>query len=123
MKAQLLVLSAVGLLLAAAPLSPVQASPASGARYAAATTADAEARLAERSVDLAGQSLSVRVGIGSDRLNSVRVVKSSGSPELDSQAVAALRNLRTELAPVELVGREMTFTLGVSAPPPAVAAR
>ena len=123
MKAQLLVLSAVGLLLAAAPLSPAQANPASGARYVAATTADAEARLAERSVDLAGQSLSVRVGIGADRLSSVRVVKSSGSPDLDSRAVAALRNLRTDVAPAELVGREMTITLGEDAPSPAVAAR
>lgn len=123
MKAQLLVLSAAGLLLAAAPLSPALAASADTDRFVAAATADAGERLAKRGVDLAGKSLVVRAQVGADRLSGARVVSTSGSAELDQQVEGALRNLRTEAAPVELLGRELTFTLGEPGPQPAVAAR
>lgn len=122
MKAQLLVLSAAGMLLAAAPLSPALAS-ADTDRFVAAATADAGERLAKRGVDLAGKSLVVRAHVGADRLSGARVVSTSGSAELDEQVEGALRNLRTEAAPVELLGRELTFTLGEPGPHPPVAAR
>jgi hypothetical protein len=123
MKAQLLVLSAAGLLLAAAPLSSALAGSAETDRYVAAATADAGERLAERSVDLAGKTLAVRGRVQGDRLSGLRVVSSSGSAELDNQVAAALKNLRTDAAPVELVGRELTLTLGAAAPVAAVATR
>lgn len=115
MKAQLVMLSAAGLLLAAAPLSPALAGPADVERYVVATTAEAGERLTERSVDLSGRSLAIRGRVQADRLSGVRVVRSTGSAELDDQIVAALKNLRTEAAPVDLVGRELTLNLGETA--------
>ena len=119
MKAQLLMLSAAALLLAAQPASAATAVD----RYIADTHADAAERLAERQVDLAGQTLTVRAGVAADRLKSVKVVKSTGSRDLDDAALAALRNLRTQAAPAELLGRDVTFTLGTAAPHAATAAR
>ena len=108
MKAQLLVLSAAGLLLAA----NAHASPAHQQRFVDDTRAQAYARLADRGVDLAGKTLSVRLAFGGERVASVGVAKSSGSSELDAKAVAALRNLKTGRPPTELVGRVVVLTLG-----------
>lgn len=115
MKAQLVMLSAVGLLLAAAPHSSALAGPADVQRYVSSTTAEAGERLTERSVDLSGRTLAIQGRVQADRLSGVRVVRSTGSAELDDQIVAALKNLRTEAAPVDLVGRELTLTLGEAA--------
>jgi len=111
MKAQLLVLSAAGLLLSAAPFSAC-AAPADVERYVAAASNDADARLADRGVALAGKTVTVRARIGLDRLNGAQVVQTSGSAELDDQVASALRNVKTAKAPPELVGREVTLTLG-----------
>lgn len=120
MKAQLIVLSAAALLLAAQPAAAATAVE----RYIADTHADATERLAQRQVDLAGQTLTIKVGVAADRLKKVSVVKSTGSRDLDDKALEALRNLRTEAAPAELLGRDVTLTLGAAAPhAAAVAAR
>ena len=58
-----------------------------------------------------------------EELDTVALVGTSGSAELDEKVESALRNLRTETAPTELLGREVTFTLGEPGPQPAVAAR
>ncbi|KQW73404.1 hypothetical protein ASE17_10825 [Phenylobacterium sp. Root77] len=115
MKAQLLVLSAAGLLLAVAPFSTAAAGPADVQRYVASATTDVGERLTERNLDLAGKSFAIRGRVQADRLSGVRIARSSGSAELDDQIVAALKNLRTEAAPVDLVGRELTLTLGEAA--------
>lgn len=123
MKAQLLVLSAAGLLLAAAPLATASAASPAVARYVGETTSDAGARLSERGVDLGGRPLRIKVTVRADRLNNVRLAQSTGSAELDDQVVLALRNLRTDAVPPELLGRELTLTLGGAAPHAAVAIR
>lgn len=111
MKAQLLVLSAAGLLLSAAPFS-AQAAPADVERYVAIASQDAGERLTDRGVALGDKTIAVRARVGLDRLNGAQVVRTSGSAELDDQVAAALRNVRTAKAPPELVGREVTLTLG-----------
>lgn len=123
MKAQLLVLSAASLLLVAAPLSTAAAGPADVDRYVASTTSDVGKRLSQRNVDLAGRSPTIRGRVQADRLSGVRIARSSGSAELDDQIVAALKNLRTDAAPVDLVGRELTLTLGASGAAEAIATR
>lgn len=107
MKARLLMLSAAGLLLASA----AQAAPLQQ-RFVDDTRTQAHARLAERGVDLGGRSIGLRLAFGAERLASVGLARSSGSPDLDTQAVAALRNLKTGRPPTELVGRTMVLTLG-----------
>lgn len=113
MKARLLMLSAAGLLLASA----AQAAPAQD-RFVDQAKAQAHARLADRGVDLGGRTVAIRMAFGAERLASVGLARSSGSPELDSQAVAALRNLKTERPPTELVGRTLVVTLGEPAANP-----
>jgi TonB family protein len=108
MKAQLFVLSAAALLLATA----VQAAPSASERYIESTRLEAQARLTERGVDVSGKPLALRIGVGADRLSAVSVAKSSGSPELDAQAVSALRRLKTGPAPSELIGRAVVLSLG-----------
>ncbi len=122
MKAQLFVLSAAGLLLAAAPLS-AQAAPADVERYVAVASQDAGERLTDRGVALGDKTVTVRARIGLDRLNGAQVVRTSGSAELDDQVAAALRNVRTDKAPPELVGREVTLTLGQPAVATSIAKR
>ena len=121
MKAQLLLLSAAGLL-SAAPLL-AQAAPANVERYVATAAGDANERLADRGVDLGGRTVTVRARVGLDRLNGAQVVGASGSAELDNQIAAALRNVRTTKAPPELVGREVKLTLGQTPATSAIAKR
>ena len=123
MKAQLLVLSAAGLLLAGAPFSSASAAPVDVQRFMAAANADADQRLSDRGVTLGDKTLAVRARVGVGRLNGARVVGASGSAELDNQVAAALRNLRTDKAPPELVGREITLTLRQPAQDGAIASR
>lgn len=122
MKAQLLVLSAAGLLLAAAPLT-AQAAPADVQRYVQKAAGDAGERLTDKGVALGNRTVTVKARVGLDRLNGAQVVGSSGSAELDDQVATALRNVRTAKAPPELVGREVTLTLGQPAEASAIATR
>ncbi|CAN7555950.1 hypothetical protein LJR164_003941 [Phenylobacterium sp. LjRoot164] len=122
MKAQLLMLSAAGLLLVA-PLTSALAAPADVQTFVASATADAGERLAARNVDLGERSVAVRGRVHADRLSGLRIARSSGSAELDDQVVAALKNLRTDVAPVDVAGREITLTLGTPAAAEAIATR
>lgn len=115
MKTQLFGLSAAALLLASA----AHAAPSATERFLESARAHVQARLTDRGVDLGGRPLALQVGVGADRLSSVRVAQSSGSPELDAQAVAAVRNLKTGPAPRELVGRAVVLRLGEAAAAPA----
>lgn len=115
MKAQLLVLSAAGLVLAASAAQAASLSTAKD-RYVEAARTAAQARLADRGVDVVGKSIVVQVAVGARRLESARIAKSSGNPELDAQAVSALRGLPVADAPSELVGRTLSLPLGEPAP-------
>jgi len=123
MKAQLFVLSAAGLLLAGAPFSSATAASAGVQRFLAAANADAGERLKDRGVVLGDKTVVVRARVGIGRLNGGRVVGASGSAELDDQIAAALRNVPTEKAPPELVGREITLTLGQPGQDASIASR
>jgi TonB family protein len=109
MKAQLLALSAAGLLLAssahAAPPSDVQ-------QFLDAAHRLGVERLQDAGVALGGQSLAVQGRVeGSGRLTGVHVVKSSGSLDTDARVTAALRRLNVAAAaPVALSGRDITLT-------------
>jgi len=118
MKAQLLMLSAVGLLMAGA----AHAQPPEVRRFLDDGRAAAEAKLAQSGVDLSGQTVAVRAVVtGEGRLNNLRVVRSTGSLEKDAAVAQALHRLRVEAPPVMLSGAEVTLMLGAAAP--ATAAR
>lgn len=109
MKTSIVALSAAALLLASA----AQAAPSTAQRFADETESAAEGRLAEAGVDLAGQPLTVRASVGGDRrLSSVKVVKSTGSRDLDDRAARVLRHLKLSDVPGEAVGRDITLVLG-----------
>jgi TonB family protein len=110
MQAQLLMLSAAGLLLA----STAHAAPSAEVRrFIDQTEAAADARLAERGVDLQGRTAAVRVTVGGDgRLYGVQVVRSTGSRETDDAIEDALRKLRVKDAPAMLSGAQVTLPLG-----------
>lgn len=125
MKAQLFVLSAAALTLGAAVSNPVAAAGSTFVqRFVADADAAAETRLTAEGVDLAGRTLIVKASVGSDRrLSSFQVLQSTGSRNLDDAAAKVLRNLRVTTPPVELLGRNITLTLGDGAPHTTVAAR
>jgi TonB family protein len=109
MKAQLLMLSAVGLMLAL----PAQAAQPAIDRFVAAAEAKAEQRLTAEGLALQGRDARIRATVHADRrLTNVRVVRSSGSRDLDDQLVKALRQLKVDAPPVELIGRDVTLGVG-----------
>lgn len=109
MKTSILALSAAALLAASA----AQAAPSAAQRFAAAAETAAETRLADAGVDLVGQPLTVKASVGGDgRLSSFKVLKSSGSRDVDDQATKALRLLKLADVPAEAVGRKITLVLG-----------
>ena len=110
MKAQLLMLSAAGLIMAGAAHA---AESPEVRRFIDDGRATAEAQLAKAGVDLAGQTVSVRgVVTGDGRLNNLRVVRSTGSRDTDAAVAAALHRLRVEDPPPLLSGSQVTLTLG-----------
>lgn len=113
MKAQLLLLSAAGLMLSA---SAAYANSSASEHYVEAVRQAAQARLADKGVDVAGKPITVQLGVGADRISGVRIAKSSGSPDLDAQTLSALRGLKIGVAPAELVGRNLTLSLGEGSP-------
>jgi hypothetical protein len=113
MKAQLLMLSAAGLIVAGAAHS---AEPPEVRRFLDGGRAVAEAQLAKAGVDLAGQTVAVRgVVVGGGRLNNLRVVRSTGSRDRDEAVAKALNRLRLEDPPLLLSGSQVTLTLGAPA--------
>jgi len=113
MKAQLLMLSAAGLILAGAAHA---AEAPEVRRFLDDGRAAAETQLAKSGVDLAGQTVAVRgVVTGDGRLNNLRVVRSTGSRDKDEAVAGALHRLRLENPPLLLSGSQVTLTLGAPA--------
>lgn len=109
MKAQLLMLSAAGLLFAA---SASHAAPSELQRYLDRAHAQADHDLAAASVPL-NAPVTVRAYVGGDgRLNNVHVVRSSGSRDTDYAVERALKRLAVAGAPSPLVGSAIKLTLG-----------
>ena len=116
MNANLLVLSAAGLLLAS---SGAHADPNVINRiYLASVAAQAEARLANAGVNLPGV-LHVTGQLSGERLGAVRF-PTTGDPATDRRVDATLRKMPIAQVPAELSGRTVALTLG---PVPVVAAR
>jgi TonB family protein len=108
MKAQLLMLSAAGLLFAA---SASRAAPSELQQYLDRAHAQADQTLAAASVPLPGP-VTVRAYVGGDgRLNNLHVVRSSGSRDTDYAVERALKRLAVAGAPTPLVGAAINLTL------------
>lgn len=120
MKAQLLMLSAAGLLLAApaafaTPDREVQA-------FVDHAQSAAQARLLAAGVGEPAAITKVRGVIGADgRLSGVHVVGASGSRETDFAVERALRRLDVGEPPTALIGAQLTLDLGPASPAPASA--
>ena len=108
MHTNLLVLSAVGLLLAT---GEVRAEPnIIDQTYLASVAAQADARLANTGVQLPGV-LRVTAALTDRRLSGVRF-KSTGDLATDDAVDRALRRMPIARAPAELSGRTVILTLG-----------
>lgn len=84
------------------------------AHYLQRADSVAESRLSTAGVALpAPLRFKARVS-GDGTLMNGQLVESSGSRELDETALKALRRLRVDGPPTELVGRTVTLTLGES---------
>jgi TonB family protein len=112
MKTQLLGLSAAALFLAAASASA--ASIASDSRqYADRIEAKAEALLRAAGIDPQTASVSVRADVRPDgHLTTVRVLRTSGSPDIDRAVAEVLRKALVADAPVGLLDGAVTLNLG-----------
>ncbi len=109
MKAQLLMLSAAGLLFAA---SASHAATSDSERYAHWAQSRADALLRERGVDLRSTSASVEATIGPDgHLTGTHVIRSSGSRETDAAMTQTLRDVLFARAPLGLVNGAVTLNL------------
>jgi outer membrane biosynthesis protein TonB len=109
MKAQLLMLSAAGLLFAA---SASHAAPSELQQYLDRAHAQADRTLAAASVPLPGP-VTVKAYVGGDgRLNNVHVIRTSGSRDADFAVEQALKRLAVADAPAPLVGATIKLTLG-----------
>ncbi|MFL5297623.1 MAG: TonB C-terminal domain-containing protein [Phenylobacterium sp.] len=112
MKAQLLMLSAAGLLFAA---QPSHAAPSEVQQYAERAHAQADALLAAARVNLSAAGVSVRATVAADgRLRGLQVVRSSGSRDTDAVVETALRKLVVADPPVGLIGGAVTLNVGAA---------
>jgi outer membrane biosynthesis protein TonB len=122
MKAQLLMLSAAGLLLAASAHPSAAASAATSASGAAPTelqlfTAQAEARADRLLIDAGIQAddppVSVRANLASDgHVTGLDVVRSSGSRDIDRKVQAILQRVLLSNPPVGLINGAVTLNVG-----------
>lgn len=109
MKAQLLMLSAAGLLFAA---SASHAAPSELQQYLDRAHAQADQKLAAASVPL-NAPVTVKAYIGGDgRLSNVHVIRSSGSRDTDFAVEQALKRLAVANTPAPLVGAAINLTFG-----------
>jgi TonB family protein len=100
------------LAVAAASLQAAHAAPLTDL-YLQRLDAAAEERLDASGVALNGATVAIKGHVGGDgRLSAGRIVRSSGSRDLDDAARQALRGLRIGGPPTELAGRTVTLTLG-----------
>lgn len=108
MKARVLLLSAAALLAFGAT---AHAAPREVRNYLDRAGAAAAKQVAQAGVDV-GPGLDVKAQVNSDgRLSGLRIVKSSGSLEIDQKAVAALKRLKVSAPPNTLLGADITVTV------------
>jgi len=107
----LVILGAAGLLFAA-PAS--HAAPSDLQRYADRAGARAQTLLAAPGLDFRAQHVSVSASVDEDgHLSSIRVVRSSGSPQTDRAVEAVLRKIVIAEALIGLTGAAVTLNAGV----------
>lgn len=102
------------LMLSAAVLfaGQAQASPRDVRNYLQRAGDAAAAEVAAAGVDV-GEGLDVQARIDAEgRLTTVRVVRSTGSLEIDRKAVKALKRLRVAGPPNSLLGADVTIAVG-----------
>jgi hypothetical protein len=110
-KSTILMLSAVGLFLAA---GASHAAPRQLEAYLDQASADTAARLESNGVTPAAP-VRVKARIGADGRVSIVELAGSGSLEGDLKVRQALRGLRVASPPPELAGREVSFNVGPAA--------
>jgi TonB family protein len=102
------------LMLTAAALiaGQAQAAPRDVRDYLQRAGDAAAGQVAAAGVDV-GEGLDVKARVDADgRLTAVRVVKSTGSLEIDQKAVKALKKLRVAGPPNSLLGADVTVAVG-----------
>nr|MEA2798601.1 hypothetical protein [Phenylobacterium sp.] len=115
MKAQLLMLSAAGLLFAASASASHAALPESQ-QYASRANARAEVLLRAAGIDDQVQPVSVRASVSPDgHLTGLRVTRTSGSRETDRAVAEVLRKILMADAPIGLLDGAVTLNVGQGA--------
>ena len=121
MKTQLLGLTAAGLLLAATSAGAIT-TPWQSQTYADRVQAKADALLRASGIDAQSPPVSVRARVNPDgHLAGVRVLHSSGSPEIDRTVAEVLRKVLVADAPIGLLDGAVTLNAGQGAGLPAQA--
>jgi TonB family protein len=115
MKASMLLLSAVGLLVAgsAAAARPADSYPQ---QYAERANARAASLLQVAGVDTAAATVSVRAKVSADgHVTGLQVTRSSGSADTDRAVAGVLRKILVTDAPVGLLNGAVTLNVGQGA--------
>ncbi|HEV7384546.1 MAG TPA: TonB C-terminal domain-containing protein [Phenylobacterium sp.] len=113
MKAQLLMLSAAGLLFAG---SASHAALPESQQYAGRANARAEALLRAAGIDDQVQPVSVRASVSPDgHLTGLRIIRTSGSRDTDRAVAEVLRKVLVADAPVGLLNGAVTLNVGQGA--------
>jgi outer membrane biosynthesis protein TonB len=99
------------LLLAGLGASAANASPASDA-WVAKTKAALQAKVAAAGLADDGKSVKIKLRLGSAGPSSVVIAETSGSADFDTAVKGAAKDTDVPRPPSDLVGREVTFTLG-----------
>ena len=108
-----LLLAGVSAILFAAGASHAAPSDSESDQYAQRANARAEALLQASGIDLRAQAVSVRASVGPDgRLTGLRVIRTSGSPDVDRAVAAVLRKIVLADAPVGLMDGAVTLNVG-----------
>ena len=101
------------LLVAAASVSVVQASPASDA-WVSRTSANLQSQVGAAGLSDDGKVVQLRVKVAPDGAGALIIAQTSGSRDFDDAVKAAARKASIARPPAELVGRTVTFRLGDS---------
>ncbi len=99
------------LFIAVAGVSAASASPASDA-WVARTKAALQAKVEAAGLADDGKSVKIRLRLGSAGPSSVTIAQTSGSADFDTAVKGAAKDTDVARPPADLVGREVTFTLG-----------
>lgn len=99
------------LLVAIAGASVANASPASDA-WVAKTKAALQAKVEQAGLADDGKSVKIKLRLGGAGPTSVVIAETSGSADFDTAVKGAAKSADVSRPPADLVGREVTFTLG-----------